>query len=373
MTPTFDVSLRFGPMLIGVFLNMILYGIMIVQARIFIVLRFWRFAEGNCNARYCFIQRLTISFLLPRDSLWLKLLVAYLFILSTLNSAFDMAMMYDPLISGFGSEEAFANFPKLFVAEPIAIALIACPIQCFFAWRIYRITGNIWIPCIVILLALASCGGGIWTGVMVGVIKVFARKPELHTPALVWFLTSCVADVIITATLVSSLRGRKTGFVVTDTVIDKIIRTTVQTGMITAVCAIGDVVFFMALGHTALNFIWDLMLSKLYTNCLLSTLNSRTSLQALSAQNEPSSFRNGFDGGLSSRENRRQTHRNGGHSQNGPFSSAVFELDNTKSYASSRDLEYGITVTKVVEQLEDPKPASVSPVSTTLPALAHTQ
>ena len=29
--------------------------------------------------------------------------VAYLFILSTLNSAFDMAMMYEPLIAGFGA------------------------------------------------------------------------------------------------------------------------------------------------------------------------------------------------------------------------------------------------------------------------------
>ncbi|KAG7088948.1 hypothetical protein E1B28_012893 [Marasmius oreades] len=241
------------------------------------------------------------------------------------------------------------------------MALIACPIQCFFAWRIQRITGNWWIPLIVVILALASCGGGIWTGVMVGVVKTFARKPELHTPALVWFLTSCVADVIITATLVRSLSGRKTGFVATDSVIDKIIRTTVQTGMITAVCAIGDVVFFMALERTALNFIWDLVLSKLYTNCLLSTLNSRTTLQALSGQKDPSTGHQNrvLDTGITTRDTRRQTSRFGGQSHSGPFSpsSAVFELENTKSFTSSRDVEYGITITKVVEQIEDPTPA----------------
>ena len=80
---------------------------------------------------------------------------------------------------------------------------------------------------------------------MVGVVKVFARKPELHTPALVWFLSACVADILITVSLVRSLVSRtlifpigkssnlpsrfpqsqrKTGFAATDSVIDKIIR-----------------------------------------------------------------------------------------------------------------------------------------------------
>ncbi|KAL0573854.1 hypothetical protein V5O48_008095 [Marasmius crinis-equi] len=329
MAATINISLKFGPMLIGVFFNMILYGILVMQ-------------------------------------------VAYLFILETVNSAFDMAMMYEPLIGGFGSPDAVANFPTLFMTEPIIMALIACPIQFFFAWRIQRVTGIWWIPLIIAILALASCAGGIWTGIMVGVIKTFARKPELHTPALVWFLTSCVADILITTTLVRSLSQRKTGFVVTDSVIDKIIRTTVQTGMITAVCAVGDVAFFMSLEKTALNFIWDLMLSKLYANCLMSTLNARASLRGdmdRSGGNGPSS-RDGRTGGLepsmmSTRDRRQTTRFNQSH--NVPLSpSAVYELENTKSFggisqSSAPDMEYGITITKVVEHLEDPDPVAAVP------------
>jgi len=39
------------------------------------------------------------------------------------------------------------------------------------------------------------------------IIKVqeFSRKPELHWPALVWFISACVADVLITAVLVMVL------------------------------------------------------------------------------------------------------------------------------------------------------------------------
>jgi hypothetical protein len=54
----------------------------------------------------------------------------------------------------------------------------------------------------VILLPLA---GGLWTTIKIVLIKLFSRKPELHWSALVWFLAACVADVLITVTLVMNL------------------------------------------------------------------------------------------------------------------------------------------------------------------------
>ncbi|RDB17466.1 hypothetical protein Hypma_001629 [Hypsizygus marmoreus] len=196
-----------------------------------------------------------------------------------------------------------------------------------------------------------SLAGGIWTGVRIAVIKLFIRKPELHTPALMWFMSSCVADVLITASLVISLSKRRTGFGTTDDAISKIIRMTVQTGMLTAFFAIGDVVFFMTLPNTALNFLWDLALTKLYTNCLLSTLNARAAL-------------NEKVGGSSSHGNRIST---AGRRQVDTFDtshmSPVYELDAQKtfdgssSYPRERDVEFGITVTKVVERMEDPRPS----------------
>ena len=98
---------------------------------------------------------------------------------------------------------------------------VSTPIQLFFAWRIWALTKSIWIPIIISLFALVSFGnrlsilqpssltlssaGGIWTAAKVVIIKLFALKPELHEPALVWFLASCVSDVCITAVLVFSL------------------------------------------------------------------------------------------------------------------------------------------------------------------------
>jgi len=334
----FHVQLIFGPMLIGVFLNMILYGILLNQTYFY----FKTYAS---------------------DSLWIRLFVAYLFVMETANSVIDIAMMYQPLIAEYGTEKAVQHFPTLFLMEPILIVLISAPIQFFFAWRIQRITQSYWIPAVVVALALASSAGGFITGVKFAILKLFALKPELHWPALLWLLTSCVADLLITATLVRSLSQRKTGFVVTDTVVDKIIRLTVETGMITAIFAIGDVVFFLALPHTAINFVWDITLAKLYANCLMSTLNARASLLKSSS----GVHRSALDPSAPIDSRFHAARFSTGGSRSAMTGPQVYELDNTKTFESSQSdrtgrasyihrngAQFGVTVTKVIETIEDP-------------------
>jgi len=45
-------------------------------------------------------------------------------------------------------------------------------------------------------------GGGLWTGILIIDVKLFSMKYLLEKPAMLWFLTSCVADLLITVTLV---------------------------------------------------------------------------------------------------------------------------------------------------------------------------
>jgi hypothetical protein len=82
---------------------------------------------------------------------------------------------------------------------------VSTPIQIFFAWRIKLLTKSSIIPVIISILAIVSLAGGTWTTVRVVQIKLFARKPELHHPALVWFIGACLADVIIAVVLVLKL------------------------------------------------------------------------------------------------------------------------------------------------------------------------
>jgi len=218
-----------------------------------------------------------------KDSKWLKAFIAYLVLAETLNTGLSIGLLYEPLILKYGQPAATTFFPLVLPAEPIMTVAISTPIQIFIAWRIKIISGRWWIPIIIGILSIISLGGGAWLAYTVIAVQRFVRKPDLHWPALTWLLASAIADVFITATLVFSLTKRKTGFVKTDDIINKIIRMTVQTGLITAIFAVLDVICFLAVPNSTLNFVWDLTLSKLYTNALMSTLNARQALGKMMA------------------------------------------------------------------------------------------
>ncbi|KAF4619710.1 hypothetical protein D9613_004813 [Agrocybe pediades] len=327
-----DVRLLFGPMLLGVFANMILYGILIVQT-------------------YYYYQTF------KRDAQWIKYLVLYLFIVETVNTGCDIAIMYEPLINNFGKPEATTFFPAFFASQPIIFVSVSMPIQIFFAWRIKLLTKSTLLAAIVTILAVVSFGAGVYTTALIIKFKEFSRKPELNTPALVWFLTACVADLLITAVLVMALTRRKTGFIATDDILSRIIRTTFHTGIITALFAIGDILCFMILPHVAVNFFWDLSLTKIYSNFLLSNLNSRTDLQAFVGFRSQLLNRTGPPPTVNPRTNKGAPSQE---ERGGPMhalDSCSYELEDKEN------VQYGIAISKVVETRHDSDPESLIPAT----------
>ncbi|KAI5886559.1 uncharacterized protein SCHCODRAFT_01194301 [Schizophyllum commune H4-8] len=323
------VELSFGPMLIGVCLNMILYGIVLMQ-----MLFYFQTYKG--------------------DASWIRYLILYLFIIETCNTGFEFGFIYEPLIHNYGTPKATTNFPIMLAAEPITIVFISLPIQCFIAWRIWNMTKSMIIPFVIVLLGLVSFGGGIWLTQKIVEVKYFARKPDLHWAALVWLVAAAAADILITVALVWNLARRKTGFSHTDDVINAIIRMTVQTGLITAFLACLDFVLFLIFPKTTLNFICNLCLAKLYTLSLMSTLNARQGWNRHLSNSRPANplFDNTTSG------SRRDTHSRiptTPHIPTFELSTQMSSTPRTGHFKRSSDgLE--ISVTKVVERLEDPHP-----------------
>ncbi|KAJ7772791.1 hypothetical protein B0H14DRAFT_3508898 [Mycena olivaceomarginata] len=364
--PLSNVQLSYGPMLIGVFFNMILYGVLVGQT-------------------------VTYYQVYKKDPTWMRCFVGFLFVVETANTVLDMAIMYQPLIVEYGQKPVF--FPSVFMTEPLCVVLVSMPIQLFLAWRIYQLTKSFWIPAIISVLAVASFTGGVWTATMVQILRRFAKKPLLHNPALLWFLSACVADVLITVSLVRTLSKKKTGFSATDSVLDKIIRTTIQTGMITwsAVQHIGRCVLYDSSGKSrsrvllftvvivsrsitpctfsrvpltklkldlrgplARNFVWDLSLSKLYTNCLMSTLNTRQRLSSNTSQQSSSGFQHRRGVVLSPARSGSGKQESFLDAPPNPLGSVTYDREDRVP-----DVEYGIRMTKIVEHISTvPSPRS---------------
>ncbi|SJL02685.1 uncharacterized protein ARMOST_06019 [Armillaria ostoyae] len=236
-----------GPMIIGLYINIILLGIIATQ--MYMYLNAYR-----------------------KDRLWMKIFVVVLFVANVANTAFLCKFLYTSLILNFGDDAYLARADWVFATDPALTGIIAGMVQLFFAWRVKVLTNNLWLVAIVAVCALAGTGSAIATSFEVGNTPEFVKFQDFKVVVIIWLAAECVSDILISGILVWQLR--KTGFQSTDELVDRIIRLTVQTGLITSICAIIDLALFLS-DPTGTHLIFNFPLSKLYTNTMMSTLNSR--------------------------------------------------------------------------------------------------
>lgn len=236
-------------MFIGLVFNVLLYGIMITQLYIYV-------------STY------------RKDPLWIKLYVACLFLADTFNTVFLMIYLYDSLILHFGDVPFLNTANWIFATDPVMTAFIGSMVQAFFAWRIrvLNMSWMFWVPASV--CALIGAAGGLSTSIAIHFVSHFSDFQKFEIAVIFWLVAAATGDVFITVALTKYLRTHYTGYRATDDRIDAIMRLVVQTGMVTAVWAIIDLGVYLG-DPTGTHLIFNLPLSKLYSNSLLSSLNAR--------------------------------------------------------------------------------------------------
>jgi len=253
-----DVKTFFGPILIGVLLGCILYGILVTQV----------FFYHQSFRKY--------------DAVWIRCFIWYLFIFESIATVIQIGVIFDPLISHYGTTEAVTITPILFPSGPLLTVLVSVPVQIFTAWRIYVLTRGKIVTALIVLLALTSFGSGIEASWITASNRDISKKHKLNHP--IFLVAAAVTDILITVSLVYSLYKRKTGIrSSTDLTINRIIRWTLQTGTITTVFALADAIAIFVSPKTAISFAFDFAIAKLYSNALLSTLNARSIWRARDA------------------------------------------------------------------------------------------
>ncbi|EKM51209.1 uncharacterized protein PHACADRAFT_213079 [Phanerochaete carnosa HHB-10118-sp] len=250
MNPAQDIH---GPGLIGAFLNVFLLGIVVTQV-------FYYFTTYK------------------KDRLWIKAYVAVLAVADLVNSIFDIYWLYVDLIDDFGNSADISVADWRFATDPAMVGIIATLVQLFFAWRLKVLTNNWWITGLVVLTAIASCCGGLGTAIAIHFVKQYKNFYKFDSIVAVWLASMAVCDTVIAIAMTWRLKRHKTGFQQTDDVVNKIIRLTVSTGAISAIWAIVDLILFLSV-RTGVHLALNLPLAKLYTNSLLSSLNSRSGLK----------------------------------------------------------------------------------------------
>ncbi|KAH9915954.1 uncharacterized protein BXZ73DRAFT_106020 [Epithele typhae] len=245
-TVSIDVPVYFGPLFIAVMIDIFFYGIIVTQS-------FTYFTTFH------------------RDPKWMKILVTLVLILDTLNSCFDVAVVYVPLVLKFGNISALLVTGWTCHMNPTVTGIVASLVQGFYAWRVHVIAQNRWIVGTICTLSFVQLLGSIGTTVAATRVPYIPDFPKLQSIVIVWLTSAVMADLLITSTLVHYLRSRRTGMEFTDTTINKITRLTIETGLLTAVWAVTDLLIYLTVLESV-HLVFNFTLSKLYTFSLLTSL-----------------------------------------------------------------------------------------------------
>ncbi|KAF8195379.1 hypothetical protein BJ912DRAFT_956747 [Pholiota molesta] len=247
--PANFATIAHGPILIGFTFNALLLGVMITQVYLYYT-----------------------SF--KKDKKWLKVYVAVLFALDIFNTACGAAYLYKALILNFNNPAYLNDVTWLFDMDPAITGVIVTMVQSFFAWRIFVLTKSYIFPLLILATAATGAISAILTPIKVSQEPQFTALIKAKVQISIWLSSEVLGDMLITVILVVYLSKHKTGFQRSDMLVDRIIRLTVQTGLITSVVALCNLIAYLA-DPTGLHLLFNFMLCKLYSNSLMSTLNSR--------------------------------------------------------------------------------------------------
>ncbi|TFK34663.1 hypothetical protein BDQ12DRAFT_689355 [Crucibulum laeve] len=253
MPPAFDNTL--GSLLVGGLVAMALWGVTCVQTYTY-------FSRGS------------------RDPPAFKALIGFLLVLDTFDSALNAHILYHYMVSNYLNPLALL-LPVWSVIIHVAITSISnFMIRTMFAQRVYKLSnGNILVTLWIMALSATDLVVGIIITAKAFQITSFLELSTLSSLMYTNFAAGTGSDLSVALALCFLLYRSRTGFRKTDTLIGVLMAFTINTGLIVAVDAALGLIMYIVMPNNFIFLGFYLLLSKLYLNSYLATLNAREELR----------------------------------------------------------------------------------------------
>lgn len=214
--------------------------------------------------------------LYPMDPIFVKSLVLTTWFLDTLHTSLIWATLFQYLIFHFGDLEQIDYITWNLALTVAFTAVLTFLVHCFLAHRIWRLSRrNLYLTIPIVTLAVlrlvSACAT---TGEMTRIHSFTRFKAEFRWLFTLGLALSSTVDILITASLFILLYGNRTGTRL-NVVIDSLIRYTFETGSLTCAGTIVTMICWLSISHSLIFMGLHFVISKLYANSLLVTLNTR--------------------------------------------------------------------------------------------------
>ncbi|KJA21546.1 hypothetical protein HYPSUDRAFT_724975 [Hypholoma sublateritium FD-334 SS-4] len=251
-----------GPPLLGIVLNWALFGILSTQL-------------------FIYYQAF------PRDKSFLKALVYSVYLLEAVQTILLMENAWRVYASGFGNLEVFDEVETSWLSVGILGGLVACMVQSFYAYRIYVLSQSRIITGIIVFMALASYSGSLATSIVLqrarNFSELFQQESRIFALFGLWQSAGTVCDVLIAACMTFYLKKMSQGGLAqTQRVVAKLLRLTVETGIVTATISIISLAVYYSFTQFQYYEVPLSAIAKLYSNTMLVAVNSRVRFRVMS-------------------------------------------------------------------------------------------
>ncbi|KAI9574511.1 hypothetical protein HD554DRAFT_2165994 [Boletus coccyginus] len=271
--PALVLDDTFGALFVGVIVAATLYGVTCVQT--------WFYYTHY-----------------PSDPWYIKLLVFSILVSDTGHQALITHTIYTYLVTDFGVYEALGKIVwSLIVGDfpfPIVIftryiiqieiffnAFTTLVVQCFLTMRIYMLSNKNWIATGSAIIFIIAQLFVIFAYAAKAVhFETFQQLSTLKALSVSVNATSSAGDLLIALILCYLLQKSRTGFRKSDMTINKLIVFSINTGLLTSICALASLFCTVVWPTKFIYIAFYFNLGRLYCNSLLATLNARKRLRS---------------------------------------------------------------------------------------------
>ncbi|KAI8990704.1 hypothetical protein BD414DRAFT_484545 [Trametes punicea] len=244
-----------GPLLIGVIVSAVFYGVSLSQI-------FYYYT------RY------------PRDPLYLKVLVAAVCCTDTVHQILISHTIYWYLVTNYGDSVKLGLLSPTIIIEVFFQSFTGLFVQCFFAARVWRLSERkLYLVVPVIGLIAAEFAVSMAYAIKALSFVTFLDLTKIKALSVSINAIAAAGDVCIAAILCTILQFSKTGFEKSTLLINRLMIFSVNTGLLTSICACMSLITILSLPNTFVYICFYFLIGRLYSNSLMATLNARKRLR----------------------------------------------------------------------------------------------